>query len=123
MTVDRFGNPHAPNLSYARGKISIRADGLIPGDWPHRTGTAARQENEDASVGTAASKRGTNGSNPAPSRGESVANFLFLAQALPLDLGLQNHRVQLSAPLPYGASVLLLKVSAGVVENWKRGQR
>ena len=21
MSVDRFGNPHAPNLSYARGKI------------------------------------------------------------------------------------------------------
>jgi hypothetical protein len=26
------------------------------GDWAHWTGTATRQENEDASVGTAASK-------------------------------------------------------------------
>ena len=26
MNVDRFGNPHAPNLSYARGKILRSTD-------------------------------------------------------------------------------------------------
>ena len=61
MTVDRFGNPHAPNLSYARGEISIRADGrnLAPSrrTGPLGTGTAARQEAEQVSPGTAPSAR------------------------------------------------------------------
>jgi hypothetical protein len=38
MTIDRFDHPHAPNLSYARGRISIRPGGgseisVRPGNW------------------------------------------------------------------------------------------
>jgi hypothetical protein len=56
MTV-RFANPNAPNLFYARGKISMRADGRIRNVGssaqlgPLGTGTAARQETEEASPG------------------------------------------------------------------------
>jgi len=58
MTVDRFGNPHAPNLPYG-AEDKIRAEGRIhQGNLgPLGSASAALQENEDANPGTGASKK------------------------------------------------------------------
>ena len=58
MTVDRFGNRHAPNLPYG-AEDKIRAEGRIhQGNLgPLGSASAALQENEDANPGTEAFKR------------------------------------------------------------------
>ncbi len=58
MTVDRFGNPRAPNLPYG-AEDKIRAEGRIhQGNLgPLGSASAALQENEDANPGTGASKK------------------------------------------------------------------
>jgi len=58
MTVDRFGNPHAPNLPYG-AEDKTRPEGRIhQGNLgPLGSARAALQENEDANPGTGASKK------------------------------------------------------------------
>jgi len=72
MTVDRSGDPPAPEPVLRRVKISIGAERRTH-RWNLRAlGGAARQENEDANPGTEASKGGTDDSkSPFPDLAEN----------------------------------------------------